>query len=335
VIAVTGATGFVGSALVDALLRNGIPVRLLPRGVLSAVPPNATQFPIGDLGSGRIDPDAMGGCRVLVHTAARAHQMGDHPQDLGPYERTNVAGSVALAKAAITAGVEKFIFISSIKACGEWSFPGQPLTPRDPCQPLDAYGRSKLAAEQELTRLAGDSGMDLVIIRPPLIHGPGAKGNLQRLMAAIAQGKPLPLGGISTNRRSVLGLTNLCDAISCVAGSQPHTGTESPVKHPEAAEDSSRSISVYHLNDGKAISTRRLVELLAEGMGKRPRLFTVPRWMAMTAATLLGKRDYVRRLYGDMETSGQDFCDDYRWQPKVSVEDGLRSMASHFIGTMR
>jgi UDP-glucose 4-epimerase len=177
--------------------------------------------------------------------------------------------------------------------------------------------------------------MDLVIIRPPLSHGPAAKGNLQRLMGAIARGKPLPLGGISTNRRSVLGLANLCDAILCVAGSKPEVGAASLTSRPEADSRSSRKVSTYHLNDGKAISTRRLVELLAEGMGKRPKLFTVPRWLAMTAGTLLGKRDYIHRLYGDMETSVEEFLSDYRWQPKVSLEDGLRSMAKHFMNSTR
>jgi nucleoside-diphosphate-sugar epimerase len=154
-------------------------------------------------------------------------------------------------------------------------------------------------------------------------------------MHAIAQGKPLPLGGISTNRRSVLGVTNLCDAILSVAGVRSDADLDSATVENNASPHQKSLVNTYHLDDGGVVSTRRLVELLAEGIGKRARLFNVPYWLAITAGTLLRKRDYVRRLYGDMETSSEAFRKDFQWQPKVGLEDGLRMMASHFIRSIR
>jgi len=295
---------------------------------------------------------------------------------ISAYRAVNVEGTRGVVQAMIAAGVRRIVYLSSIKACGERSLSSHPLSPEDPSAPEDPYGVSKFEAEQLLMDFGRRGLIEPVIIRPVLIHGAGAKGNLMKLMEAIRTGRLLPFGGIH-NRRSLVGLDNLCDAIITAAtlpwerfgnpgtpvsvpasvnsgGLEPlrrvafpvvenlgtpasvpafvHATPESgvPGGDPDTPVSRVPGYRIYHLADDGVISTRRLVEVLAEGMGVKPRLIPVPRWAAMAGATMLGKRAMVRRLFDDLEVDASAFARDTGWRPKKSLDDGLREMAADY-----
>lgn len=302
-IALTGGTGFLGSALVARALSAGTPLRLLDRAA------------IGDLDGRPISPATLDGCALLIHAAARAHRPRESAAHAeAAYHAVNVAGTRALLAAALDAGVPRLIYISSIKACGESHPPGQPLRPEDPARPLDAYGRSKAAAESLLLDAHRQGRIRVRILRPPLIHGPGARGNLRRLLRALDAGLPLPLGGVD-NRRSLLGLDNAVDAIWHLA------------RAPGAASVWDRQDApIWHLADSGAVSSRRLAEHLAAGMEVRPRFFRLPRGLAVAGATLLGRGDAARRLFDDLEVDASAFARDTGWTPRHDLYEGLQAV---------
>ena len=318
VIAVTGANGFVGRQVGDLAPARQAGLRPLTRREL------------GDLGGAAIDPRLLAGCSAIIHTAARAHRMGEQGvAALAAYRQTNVAGTQALIAAMVQAGVRRLVFVSSIKTLGERSR-GAPLRPQDACRPEDPYGVSKAEAEAVVLAAQAAGQIDAVIVRPVLVHGPGVKGNLQRLLGAIARGRALPLGAVR-NRRSMLGVGNLADALltAAVAG----LTTPGRAGREDGRASGPRS-QVYHLADG-VISTRRLVEVLAEGLGVQPRLINLPRWLAVGGATLLGRGAMARRLFDDLEVDDSDFRRDFAWQPKLGLEAGLRLMAEDFTRRQR
>jgi UDP-glucose 4-epimerase len=241
------------------------------------------------------------------------------------YQQINVTGTHHLINAAISAKVRRIIFISSIKAVGEDTRPAAILTPNTVPDPKDPYGQSKRKAEELLINRCTSAGIRLQIIRPPLIHGPGAKGNLQRLLTAISKGKHLPLGSIYNNKRSLLGLQNAAHAIVHVATAPWPTSTTLAGTRAAAANGRWR---IDHLSDTDTISTRRMIEVLADGMGVMPKLFSLPRWAALAAALPLGKSDAVRRLFGNLAVDDSAFRNDWGWQPQVGLENGLRQMAA-------
>ncbi len=320
-IALTGSTGFLGQAIVRCAQVRSLPLRPLVRtadstGQAEACAPRG----VGDLGSGPIDPSALDGCTALIHAAARAHRMGEHgPEALAAYRRTNVAGTQALITAMRSAGVRRLVYVSSIKAVAERST-GVALRPEAERRPEDPYGQSKAEAEDAIRDACADGGIEAVIVRPVLVHGPAAKGNLQRLMAGLWAGKPLPLGAVD-NRRSLVGVGNLAEAL-LEAATRPSTA-------------SGREARTYHLADDGVVSTRRLAEVLAEGMEKKPRLVSVPRWLAVGGATLLGRGATARRLFDDLEVDDSDFRRDFAWQPRIGLEGGLRLMAEDFARRQR
>lgn len=324
-IALTGPTGFLGQALLAHCRAHypDQPLRPLLRSANAALPDGVV---VGDLDGKDIDPAALAGCQVLIHCAARAHRMGESGEAaLAAYRQVNVLGSAALMRAAIAAGLQRVVYVSSIKACAEGHGPGDALRPDQPSAPEDPYGMSKHEAEQTVIDLAAGAGIELAIIRPTLIHGPGAKGNLQRLLTAIGTGKRLPVGAVGHNRRSLLGLSNSVSAIVHVAtAAWPGTGSLAGTR--AAAADGCWRID--HLADDGVVSTRRLVELLAEGMGVAPKFLNLPRWAAMAAALPLGKAAAVRRLFGSLEVDDSAFRSDWGWQPEVGLEDGLRQIAA-------
>ncbi len=300
-IAVTGSTGFVGAAVLAGAASAGRPCRPLGR------------LELGELDGRPIPPSALAGCTAVIHLAARAHRMGEHgPEALAAYRSVNVAGTAALIAAAATAGVRRFLHVSSIKVVGERST-GRALAPGDPQRPEDPYGQSKAEAEAVVLAAHAAGRIQAVIVRPVLVHGPGAKGNLDRLLAALSAGRLLPLGSVR-NRRSLLGVANLADAL-LTAATAPLAATTPPI---------------YHLADDGVISTRRLAEVLAEGLGVRPRLLSVPRWLAVGGATLLGRGATARRLFDDLEVDDSGFRRDFAWKPHVGLEDGLRRMAADY-----
>jgi UDP-glucose 4-epimerase len=257
---------------------------------------------------------ALTGCETVIHTAARVHVMRDTSRDpLAEYRRVNVGGSLRLAEQAAEMGIRRFIYISSIKVNGENTPLSRPFRADDPPAPADPYAVSKCEAEAALFALASQSGMDVVVIRPVLVYGPGVKGNFLALMRLVARGLPLPLGAIR-NRRSLVGLRNLVDLIvTCV-------------RHPEAANHT------LLVSDGVDLSTTELARRIAEALGRRPLLIPVPAPVLELAATSIGKGDAARRLLGSLQVDIGKTRQLVGWSPPVTVDAGLRETAQWFLG---
>ena len=305
-ILVTGATGFVGSALCTHLAQLGYGVRAAVRcaGASSGMP--VSEFCIADLDGSTNWAAAVAGARAVVHLAARVHVMDDQASDpLAEFRRVNVQGTLNLAHQAAQAGVRRFVYISSIKALGEATLPKKPFTEASATQPTDAYGISKLEAEQGLRDLAVQTGMEVVIVRPPLVYGPGVKANFAALMRAVQRGIPLPLGAVH-NARSLVSLGNLVDFIvTCLA-------------HPKAANQT------FMVSDGQDLSTTTLIHAMAHSAGVKARLLPAPVWMLTTAARLLGKGDAVQRLCGNLQVDITKARTLLGWAPPLTVSEGLR-----------
>lgn len=297
---VTGATGFIGSALLAAL--QGRAVRRALRQ------PAANPLP-GDTVVGDIDPDtdwgnALSGVDCVVHLAARTHVLKEDAVDpLATYRRINVGATRRLAQQAAAAGVRRFVFLSSIKVNGEATL-GHPFTETDAPAPQDAYGISKREAEDVLRDIAARSAMELVILRPPLVHGPGVKGNFLRLLQLIHHGIPLPLASVR-NRRSLIHVVNLADAI--VAG----------MDAPAAAG------KTFLVSDGEDISTPELIRRLAAGMGRPARLLPCPVMLLELGAALIGQRDAVARLAGSLQADASLLRNTLGWCPRIPLDQGL------------
>jgi nucleoside-diphosphate-sugar epimerase len=305
-ILLTGASGFVGSALLKAMQSQGVQVRPVFRSLAAAKgTPGATI--VSGLGDTVDWSQALAGMDVVIHAAARAHVMREEALDpLQEYRRVNVQGTTHLALQAAAAGVRRFIFISSIKVNGEETLPGCPFSANDLPAPEDAYGLSKAEAEAELRSIAQKTGMEVTIIRPPLIHGPGVKGNLASLIRWVQRGVPLPLGGVTHNRRSLVGLGNLVDLILvCVA-------------HPKAANQT------FLVSDGEDISTAALLSGIGHALQRPARLLWMPPGLIALAAKVLGKRAVSQRLLGSLQVDIQKTCELLNWAPPLTVQEGLR-----------
>ena len=308
---VTGASGFVGNATCARLVAQGMdvigPVRHLPTQPL----PGVDYRIVSDL-SGNTDwREVLKGIDTVVHCAARVHVMREMAADpLVAFRTTNVAGTEQLARQAAAAGVRRFVFLSSVKVNGEGGSVAYHET--DPPAPEDAYGISKYEAELGLREIAAETGMEVVMVRSPLIYGPGVKANFQALMHALVRGIPLPLGAIH-NRRSLVALDNLVDLIvTCIA-------------HPAAANET------FLVSDGEDLSTTELIRRLARAMGRPARLIPMPTTVLMAGATLLGKREVARRLCGTLQVNISKARKVLGWTPPVSVDEGLRRTAKHYL----
>src|SRR5690554_999459 len=300
-ILITGASGFVGRRLVERL-------RPTCPGLAAAVrqSPAPGETAVGDISADTDWSSVLSGRQCVIHTAARVHVMRDETADpLATYRRVNVAATLNLARQAAAAGVKRFIFLSSIKVNGEQTCPGRPFTADDTPAPEDAYGISKWEAEQGLQQLAAETGMELVIIRPPLVYGPGVKGNFASMIKLVAKGLPLPLGAVH-NQRSLVALDNLVDLIiTCI-------------DHPAAANQ------VFLAGDGEDLSITELLRGVGKAMGKPARLIPVPAGLLMAGATVLGKKAVAQRLLGSLQVDISKARDLLGWEPPVSVEEGLR-----------
>ena len=302
---VTGAGGFVGKSLGAALTMRGSTVRAAQRSI------NNHTDEFESVAVGPIDPEtdwseALQGVAVLVHLAARVHVMKDVSEDpLTEFRRINVDSTLNLARQAAAAGVKRFMFISSVKVNGESTEPGQAFAENDVPNPQDAYGQSKHEAEVGLRQLAANTGMEVVIIRPPLVYGPGVKANFAALMRAVQRGWPLPLGAVH-NQRSLVALDNLVDFIvTCVT-------------HPQAANQT------FLVSDGQDLSTTELIRGMARAAGVPARLLPVPVWALQAGAKLLGKGDAVQRLCGNLQVDISKARQLLGWVPPVSVDGGLK-----------
>jgi UDP-glucose 4-epimerase len=292
-VLVTGAGGFVGTALCQQLKANGIAVLPGKRGV-ELLPEMAVD--------------------AVVHLAARVHMMQETLSDsLSVYREVNTQGTLNLARQAAVAGVQRFVFVSTVKVNGEGRL--GIYSESDTPNPTDPYAISKWEAERGLRDIATNSGMEIVIVRPPLIYGPGVKANFLSMMRWLSRGVPLPLGAIH-NKRSLVGLANLVDLlITCL-------------DHPAAANQT------FLVSDGEDLSTTELFVRMAAALGKPARLIPVPAWMLAAGASLLGKRDLSQRLCGSLRVDISKARSMLGWSPPVSVDEGLRVTAEHYLAEL-
>ncbi len=313
-ILVTGADGFVGKALCERLRYSAVPVCGVVRRLRSSLHSNMN-VEIGDISAATDWTLALKGVSQVVHMAARVHVMKEISLNaLAEFRRINVDGTANLARQAAMAGVRRFVFLSSIKVNGEKSFNYCPFSANDDPAPEDAYGISKYEAEQALWQVAAETDMEVVVLRLPLVYGPGVKGNFLRLMQAIDKRRPLPLGSIQ-NQRSLVYLGNLVDAIRlCIA-------------HPKAAG------KTFLVSDGDDVSTPELVRRIAAALGRRPFLLPVPvAWMHW-AGRLLGKEAAVDRLLGSLCVDVSPLREELCWTPPYTMQAGLEVTAQWYRKT--
>lgn len=304
-ILLTGANGFIGSATAEALLRSRFEVIQVVRNSAKR-----DEVVVGDIDDATEWSYALIGCNLVIHCAARVHVMQDSLSDpLTEYRKVNVAGTLNLARQAARAGVKRFVFLSSIKVNGEATHLGFPYTDLDEAAPEDAYGISKAEAEVGLRSLAHETGMEVVIIRPPLVYGPGVKGNFYSLTSLVVRGLPLPLGLATVNRRSLVGIDNLVDLIlTCM-------------DHPNAANHT------FLVSDGEDLSTAELLRRIGKSLNRPARLIPIPVSILIIASRLLGKSSTAQRVLGSLQVDIGKTCALLNWKPPVSVDEGLRRMA--------
>jgi nucleoside-diphosphate-sugar epimerase len=309
-ILITGAAGFVGRALCRHLAAGGLDVCGVVRSpcdIGSGVEIRIVQ----DLLEDSVSSEFFSGYDCVVHAAARVHQMADSGgQELETYIRDNSEMTRRLAFAAAQAGVRRFVFLSSVKANGEET--STPYTGDTPPAPEDAYGISKLQAEQALAEVAANSGLETVVLRPPLIYGPDVRANFLSLLRLADTGLPLPLGGLNRNARSLLYLGNLISAISCA------------IDHPAAAG------RTYLLRDGEDLSTAALAAKIRTAFGRPERLVPVPASLIGAAAGIAGRSGAMRRIDGSLIIDDDAIRSELGWRPPFTLDQGLAATASWY-----
>lgn len=319
-VLITGATGFVGSRLAVFLSAQfpGMELRLAVRHrpdelqVPSALPAGSIEV-VGDINPHTNWTDALDGVDVMIHLAARVHVMNDMALNpLDEYRNANTLATIHLAQEAAKAGVKRFIYLSSIKVNGEETSPGQSYSEDSIAAPIDPYGVSKWEAELGLEKVCAQTGMEFVIIRPPLVYGPGVKANFQKLMGLVAKGLPLPFGTVY-NQRSMLALDNLVSFIAEV------------MKNPLAANQR------FLLSDGQDLSTTQLLKLIAKGMGRSIWLLPVPAFILKGAAQVFGASAAADRLLGSLQIDSSKARQLLKWQPPLSAEEGITIAAKAYL----
>jgi nucleoside-diphosphate-sugar epimerase len=304
-ILVTGATGFIGRALCIEAARRGLGVRAANR-FFSSSSENDDCVAVGYIDGNTNWSDALKGCDVVVHLAARAHVINDNSHDpLMEFRKVNVEGTLNLARQAISVGLRRFIFISSIGVNGAET-DGTPFGVMSEPVPHSDYALSKYEAELGLRKLALETGIEVVVIRPPLVYGLNAPGNFGTLVRWLQRGVPLPLGVVTQNRRSFLGLDNLVDLIlTCV-------------RHRKAVNQT------FLVSDGVDLSTTEFLQRMGKAMNLPVRLLPVPtRFLAFTAK-LFDKRATAQSLMGSLQIDISQTCEVLDWSPPVSVDEGIR-----------
>jgi nucleoside-diphosphate-sugar epimerase len=299
----------VGAALCETLVSRGIAVRGACRSN-GRIPGGAERVVVGDIDE-RTDWDAaLEGCDVVFHLAARSYTARDGTADpLQENRKVNVSGTERLARRAAASGVQRFVHMSTIKVNGEGTPSGRPFVETDPPAPLDAYGISKWEGEQALHRVADETGLQVVIVRPPLVYGPGVRDNFAQLMKIVGRRIPMPLGSVR-NRRDLVFVGNLADAcILCAT-------------HPAAAG------KTYLVSDGEPVSTPELLRKLAEAMGEPSRVLPFPASMLRLAGTLLGKGAQIQRLFGSLEVDSGRIRRELDWKPPYTLRQGFQATAA-------
>jgi nucleoside-diphosphate-sugar epimerase len=326
-VLVTGASGFVGSATCAWLVAQGLDVVGAVRQMIPQPLAGVDYRIVGDLDAGTDWRTALAGVEGVIHCAARVHVMRDTAGDpLAAFRSANVAGTERIARQAVAAGVKRLVFISSIKVNGEETasplFSPLPRGKRgrfredDAPAPQDPYGLTKWEAEVMLAEVAQETGLEVVIVRPPLVYGPGVKGNLARLLGWVERGVPLPLAGIR-NARSLIGIDNLTSALQAC------------LTHPAAAG------WAYLVRDGEDVSTPELVRRLGQQLEKPARLFAVPAPLLEGLAGLVGRRADVQRLTGSLTVDDSRIRRELEWMPPRTLDEGLAQMTRAWLDSAR
>jgi UDP-glucose 4-epimerase len=312
-ILVTGANGFVGTVLCDQLVAEEFLIRGAFRSAKAAdcSPNNIEKVIVGEINANTDWQETLKEVDIVVHLAARVHVMHETDSDpLTAFERINTAGTLNLAKQAASSGIKRLIFLSTIKVNGEQT--QQTYSASDLVNPTDPYGLSKWHAEQALRTTRDKSGMEIVIIRPPLVYGPQVKGNFLRLVTLIDKGWPIPLASVN-NKRSMVSVDNLCDLIkTCLF-------------HSKADGE------LFLVSDGSDLSTPELIRLIANSMKKTVKLLPFPVAWLYFFAGLIHKRQEVERLCGSLQVDIQKNQEILDWQPPFSVAEGVRKTVAEYL----
>jgi nucleoside-diphosphate-sugar epimerase len=313
-ILITGATGFVGKALFENLKsKKKYLVHLSTRTNQEKLFEGGKTFNIGEIDSNTNWKDALSGVDCIVHCAARAHMTENKQTDsLNAYRTINVDGTRNLAKQAVEINIKRFIFLSSIKVNGEETIASKSFKHNDISQPEDAYGISKCEAEQALLEISKQTGLEVVIIRPPLVYGERVKGNFLRLLDLVYKQIPLPFAKIN-NLRSFIGLDNLVDLIICC------------IDHPKAEG------KIFLASDGEDLSTLDLIRKLSKFMNKSPRLFQVPQSIIQLIGRLVGKSSEVKRLFGSLRIDNSYAREILGWSPALSLDESLEKTVRWYL----
>lgn len=311
-VVVTGASGFIGSALVEKLADEGHSVVAPVRTGASDRRSRVQYISGADLSDAGSWLPALAGAEAVIHLAARVHRISDKAANpLAEYRRDNVEGTLALAQRAAEAGVKRFVFISSIKVNGERTKPGRPFRADALPAPKDPYGISKLEAEQALFALGRERDLEIVVVRPPLVYGPGVKGNFLTMMTLLSKRIPLPLGAVNV-KRSLVASENLVDLLSLC------------LHHPQAPRQ------VLLVSDGQDMSVSEMLRRLSGALGQPARLLPVPPVLLKSAAWALGRQDIALRLCSSLEVDSEPTCRQLGWKPPVRVDEAFQRTADHF-----
>jgi len=311
-VLVTGASGFVGRVLIQTLLDNDYNVIAAVRSETKTYPDEVELLRYSDIS----DNDwgvKLSSVDIIIHAAARVHVMDEYSTDpLTAFREVNVTGTLNLAKQAALSDVKRFIFISSVKVNGEMTLKGKPFEPTDDFIPSDPYGLSKYEAEQGLLKLAKQTEMEVVIIRPPLVYGLGVKANFAAMINLIKKGLPMPFGAIN-NQRSLVSLDNGVNfIIHCI-------------DHPKAANE------IFLISDGEDVSTTELIKKVAKAFDKKAWLLHIPvSWMTFIAK-LVGKTDVTERLFGSLQVDSSKARDLLGWKPVVTMDEQLKKIAENYL----
>ena len=313
-ILVTGANGFVGEALCSEAAARGLHVTGVTRNERLALPGCDKNFVISSLDDQTDWGTALEGIDVVIHLAARVHVMQDQAASpLLEFRRVNTMGTEHLARCAAASGVKRLVYVSSIKVNGEATLPDDIYTESSPPQPCDPYGISKWEAEQRLHEVARETGLEVVVVRPPLVYGPKVKGNFLQMLKAVDRSIPLPLKAVA-NQRDLLFVGNLVDALLLCAS------------HPDATGNT------YLLSDGEAISTPGLLQRLASALDKPSRLLRIPPGLLHAAGKLLGISAQLDRLLGSLRIDSGKIRRELSWKPPFTLQQGLQATAMWYKG---
>ena len=313
-ILVTGGTGFVGTSLIKTIDEQGLHNVCVSTRQRGRAGSERVRFAtVEEIGLQTEWYPLLSGIEAVIHLAARVHVMHDRASDpLEEFRRVNVNATVRLAQHAAASGVKRFVFVSSIKVNGESTRPGRPFTHADLPAPIDPYGISKYEAEQRLTEISRLTGMQLVIVRPPLLYGPGVKANFLNLMQLLNRGLPLPISNV-LNQRSLCSVENLVNLLICC------------LTHPDAAN------KLFLVSDGEDVSTADLARRIAAALGRNVRLFPIPISWAKGIATALGRGAAIERLYGTLQVDISYARKVLGWTPFLTLDEGLRRTAVAYL----